>query len=67
MHVICNKYCWKNKKGILFLNNKANPEHNQVFGIEVELPIAQYCTTNKVVEMVNNIFDIIVEQNKKSL
>ena len=47
--------------------NKIENAINQVFGIEVELPIAQYCTTNKVVEMVNNIFDIIVEQNKKSL
>jgi len=47
--------------------NKIENAINQVFGIEVELPIAQYCTTNKVVEMVDNIFDIIVEQNKKSL
>lgn len=47
--------------------NKIENAINQVFGIEVELPIAQYCTTNKVAEMVDNIFDIIVEQNKKSL
>ena len=47
--------------------NKIENAINQVFGIEVELPIAQYCTNNKVVEIVNNIFDIIVEQNKKSL
>ena len=44
--------------------NKIENAINQVFGVEVQLPIASYCTTNNVSEIVKKISNLLINEQK---
>jgi hypothetical protein len=46
--------------------NKIENAINQVFGVEVQLPIASYCTTNNVSEMVKKISNLLINEQTKT-
>jgi len=46
--------------------NKIENAINQVFGVDVQLPIASYCTTNNVSEMVKKISNLLINEQTKT-
>jgi ABC-type antimicrobial peptide transport system permease subunit len=46
--------------------NKIENAINQVFNVEVQLPIASYCTTNNVSEMVKKISNLLINEQTKT-